>query len=61
MSKQMTDRALIGLVAVLVVIGVALMVIGFGGSGGGGSLDATPTKGKLSDYLTQHPIVTVVP
>lgn len=60
MSKQMTDRALIGLVVVLVVIGVALMVIGFGGAGGGG-VDATPTKGKLSDYLTQHPIVTIAP
>lgn len=55
MSKQMTDRALIGLVAVLVVIGVALMVIGFSGAGGGISIDATPTNGKLSDYLTRVP------
>lgn len=54
MSKQMTDRALISLVAVLVVIGVALMVIGFGGAGGPG-VQPTPTIGKLSDYLTLLP------
>lgn len=46
----MKDRTLIALVAVLVVVGVALMVIGFGGGGVGGPV-STPTKQPLSSYL----------
>ncbi len=45
----MKDRGLMALVAVLVVIGVALMVIGFG-SGGVGPV-ATPTKQPLSSLM----------
>lgn len=59
-AKPIGDRVIIGLVIALAVIGITLMVIGFGGGGRSG-VQPTATKGNLSDYLTQHPIVTVVP
>lgn len=55
--KRLTDRLLMGLVAVLACVGVGLVVAGFGGAGASAP-QPTATKGSLSTILKVSPIGT---